>query len=132
MVNDLRKAAEQALEAMQEIEPYVDRLIDYASTAAQHPLNNAPKHVEAAITALREALAKPDVPTSADDGKCFGIILRRHKNIVTKAWGNWEIDQDPVEWLDTEWAERRAFFSPQAEAWRVAMSDSKPQPKDTP
>ena len=48
----------QALEALEQIDPYVDRLVDYSSTAAEWPLNLAPRRVALSIAALRARLGE--------------------------------------------------------------------------
>lgn len=55
----LREAAQQALEALEAIEPHSDSIVCYASTIAEWPANAIPAQLRHAITALRTALAEP-------------------------------------------------------------------------
>ena len=63
----MRQAAQAALDALETVEPYVEQLVDYSSTAAEWPLNSAPRKMAVAIEALRAALAaEPAQPADSE------------------------------------------------------------------
>lgn len=58
MNEDVKQALLKALSALQVIDPYVDQLVDYGSTASEWPLNLAPQKVADAISSLEEVLER--------------------------------------------------------------------------
>lgn len=60
MTQELMQVAQQALEALKAVQPYTDRLICYASTAAEHPANLIDGKVAEAIASLELVLQTPE------------------------------------------------------------------------